>query len=90
MSWEIGVIYQKAEADSVFGQFHDSDFGGGRTDTSGFALKAGFVPAVSWTLNATLFINKQNNDLGTVTPATGASTIDLDYRRLQLDLNYKF
>jgi hypothetical protein len=89
-SWEIGVVYQQAEADSVFGQFHDSDFGGGRTDTDGFVLKAGFVPAASWIINATLFINKQNNDLGTVTPATGASTVDLDYNRLQLDLNYRF
>ncbi|HTE42705.1 MAG TPA: putative porin [Steroidobacteraceae bacterium] len=90
MSWEVGVIYQKAEADSVFGQFHDSDFGGGRTDTSGFVVRLGFVPAASWILNATLFINEQNNDTGAVTPATGASTIDLDYKRLQLDLNYRF
>lgn len=83
-TWEVGVVYQAAEADAIFGQFHDSDFGDGKTDTKGFALKAGFAPAASWTINGTLFLNDLNNDLGS------ATTRDLDYRRLQLDLNYKF
>ena len=83
-TWDVGVIYQKAEADSVFGQFHDSDFGAGRTDTDGYALKAGFAPAANWVINATYFINKLNNDLGS------ATTKDLGYDRLQLDLNFKF
>ena len=34
-SWEIGYVYQKTEKDAVFGQFVDSDFGGGVTDTKG-------------------------------------------------------
>jgi hypothetical protein len=83
-SWEVGVVYQQSEADAIFGQFHDSDFGDGKTDTSGFAVKAAFAPAASWTISGTLFINELNNDLG------GATTTDLDYKRLQLDLNYKF
>jgi hypothetical protein len=86
-TWEAGVVYQQSEADAVFGQFHDSDFGGGRTDTKGFALKGAYAPAANWTLAGTLFINKLNNDTG----STGATaTRDLDYNRLQLDLNYKF
>lgn len=83
-SWEASVVYQQTEADSVFGQFHDSDFGDGKTDTSGFALKGAFAPAANWTVSGTLFINELNNDLGS------ATTTDLDYQRLQLDLSYKF
>lgn len=86
-TWEVGVMYQQSEADAVFGQFHDSDFGDGRTDTKGFVLKGAYVPAANWTLAGTLFINKLNNDTG----VTGAATTrDLDYKRLQLDLNFKF
>lgn len=85
-SWEVGVIYQVGEKDAIFGQFHDSDFGNGNTDTKGIVVKAGYVPAANWTLNGTYFINKLNND----GVASTASTHDLDYKRLQLDLNYKF
>ena len=84
MSWEVAVMQQLTEANSVFGQFHDSDFGDGRTDTSGTVVKAAFVPAANWTINGTLFINTLNNDTGS------ATTTDLDYKRLQLDLNFKF
>jgi hypothetical protein len=82
-SWEAGVVYQKAEKNAVFGQFHDSDFGGGVTDTDGYSLKAGYVPALNWTLNATYFINQRFID-------SADTTATKDYKRLQLDLNYKF
>jgi outer membrane murein-binding lipoprotein Lpp len=83
-TWEVGVMYQLAQADAIFGQFHDSDFGDGKTDTEGYAIKGAFVPAANWTINGTLFINKLNNETGS------ATTKDLDYKRLQLDLNFKF
>ena len=95
-SWEAGVVYQKTEKDSVYAQFHDSDFGGGITDTSGYALKAAYVPVVGWTMNATYFINKRFNDgaaKNDTTPYAGAITTaktSHDYKRLQLDMNYKF
>jgi hypothetical protein len=95
-SWEASVVYQKTEKDAVFAQFADSDFGGGLTDVKGFAIKAGYVPAANWTLNATYLINKLNIDgiqapiNGTLTDAGFAAVRDLDYKRLQLDLNYKF
>jgi hypothetical protein len=82
-TWDAGVTYQKAEKNSVFGQFHDSDFGGGVTDTDGYALKVGYVPATNWTLNGTYFVNQRFIDAND-TKATK------DYKRLQLDLNYKF
>jgi hypothetical protein len=84
-SWEVGYVYQKTEKDAVFGQFVDSDFGGGVTDTKGSVLKAAWVPAANWTINGTYFINTRFNDA-----PSGATTTDLDYKRLQLDLNFKF
>ncbi len=85
-TWEVGVIYQVGEKDAVFGQFHDSDFGNGNTDTDGLVVKAGYAPYANTTVNATYFINKLNND-GVVSTN---NTHDLDYKRLQLDLNFKF
>jgi outer membrane murein-binding lipoprotein Lpp len=87
-TWEVGVIYQQSEADAVFGQFHDSDFGDGRTDTDGVVIKGAYAPAANWTVSGTLFLNKLNNDTGSI--AGASATKDLDYKRLQLDLNYKF
>lgn len=85
-SWEAGVIYQQGEKDAVLGLFHDSDFGDGKTDSDGLVLKASYVPATNWTVSGTYFINKLNNDGVLAT----ANTHDLDYKRLQLDLNFKF
>jgi hypothetical protein len=82
-TWEAGVVYQKAEKNAVFGQFHDSDFGGGVTDTDGYVLKFAYVPATNWTLNATYIINQRFID-------TADTTATKDYKRLQLDLNYRF
>jgi hypothetical protein len=101
-TWELGVIYQKTEKDALFGQLLDSDFGDGNTDTKGFVLRGGYTVARNWTLNATLFMNELSNDVpqnvtvfNDATPApldTGVLTniFDRDYKRLQLDLNYKF
>jgi len=84
-SWEASLMYEKNGKDAVFAQFVDSDFGGGFTDAIGWAIKGGYAPATNWTLNATYFINKQNHE-----GDLSASAHDLDYKRLQLDLNYKF
>jgi hypothetical protein len=99
-TWEVGVLYQQVEKDALFGQLLDSDFGDGNTDTKGFALKGGYTVARNWTLNATLFLNELSNDVPqSVTvfnpappPATTVLTgiTDRDYKRLQLDLNFKF
>ena len=85
-SWEVGVVYEQNGKDAVFGQFVDSDFGGGVTDAKGFSFKGGYVLANSWTLNATYFLNKQNYD-GVLSTNTKH---ELDYKRVQLDLNYKY
>jgi len=79
-TWEAGVFYQSLDKDALFAQFIDSDFGDGKTDSEGWVLKGGYAPVKNFTLNATYFINTLNKDVGT----------ELDYNRLQLDLNYKF
>jgi len=101
-TWELGLIYQKVEKDSLFGQYLDSDFGDGNTDTKGFALKGGYTLARNWTLNATLFLNELANDVPQSVTVFDAATpapldtrvitgvFDRDYKRLQLDLNFKF
>jgi hypothetical protein len=101
-TWEFGVLYQQVEKDALFGQLLDSDFGDGNTDTKGFALRGGYTVARNWTLNATLFLNDLSNDVpqsvtvfNEATPAPFDTTtingvFDRDYKRLQLDLNFRF
>ena len=79
-TWELGAFYQTLDKDAVFAQWLDSDFGNGSTDSEGWVLKAGYAPVRNFTMNATYFVNTLNKDVGD----------ELDYDRLQLDLNYKF
>ena len=101
-TWEFGVTYQQVEKDALFGQLLDSDFGDGNTDTNGFVLRGGYTVARNWTLNASLFLNDLSNDVpqsvtvfNEATPAPYDTTaingiFDRDYKRLQLDLNFRF
>lgn len=82
-TWEVGYVYQKTQKDALFAQFHDSDFGGGLTDTSGSVIKLAYVPATSWTLNVQYMMNNRYIDNSDAVPTR-------DYKRLQLDLNYKY
>ena len=82
MSWEFGYAYGAIEKDAQFGQFVDSDFGGGVTDVDGSIFKIGFAPAKNWVLNGTYYMNNRFID------APGA--IERSYDRYQLDLNWKF
>lgn len=82
-TWEIGYVYQDMEKDAQFGQFFDSDFGGGITGADGSVVKVAYAPARSWTLNGQYFMNDRRTGNSITAP-------ELDFRRLQLDLNYKF
>ena len=79
-TWEAGLFYQEIDKDALFAQWIDSDFGDGKTDSEGLVFKAGYAPVKNFTMNATYFLNTLNKDVG----------LDLDYDRLQVDLNYKF
>jgi hypothetical protein len=101
-TWEFGVTYQQVEKDALFGQLLDSDFGDGNTDTNGYVLRGGYTVARNWTLNAALFLNDLSNDVpqsvtvfNETTPAPYDTRVisginDRDYKRLQLDLNFRF
>jgi hypothetical protein len=102
-TWEFGVLYQQIEKDALFGQLLDSDFGDGNTDARGFVFRGGYTVARNWTINATLFLNELFNDVpqnglvvfdeGTPAPydtRTINGIVDRDYKRLQVDLNFKF
>ncbi len=101
-TWEFGILYQQIEKDSLFGQLIDSDFGDGNTDSKGFVLRGAYSVARNWTINGTLFLNDLSNDVpqtvtvfNEATPAPLDTTnitnvFDRDYKRLQLDLNFRF
>jgi Putative porin len=88
-TWEIGYYYQKVEKDSLNAQFIDSDFAGGNSDGKGGAFKAGYAFARNWVLNLTYFMNKTNMDVP-VTVAGVGSVRERDYKRLQVDMNFKY
>ena len=79
-TWEVGYAYQYAEKDSVFAQFHDSDFNGNATDGKGHAYRAGYAPAQNWIIDGIYYVNQRFMDVGT----------PRDYDRLMLSLNYRF
>lgn len=77
---EFGWTYMDIEADAVVGTYTDSDFGGGRTDTSGHLVKARYVLRKNIHLGATFFINDVERSFG----------VEHDYNRVQLDIEFKF
>jgi hypothetical protein len=79
-SWEFGVMYEDIERDAQLAAFLDSDFADGRTQGKGYVLQGAWAPVKNVTMKATWFLNDRDYD----TPA------EAEYRRLQLDLNYKF
>ncbi|MCC7199005.1 MAG: putative porin, partial [Gammaproteobacteria bacterium] len=78
--FEFGALYQEVEKDAVLGALTDSDFAGGSTQGNGAQLRVAYGLAKNWTFNGQYFINTRNFDTAS----------ELDYNRLQLDLNYKF
>jgi len=79
-SWEFAYDYRDIEADAVVGAFNDSDFIGGGTDGTGH--KFGVTCQVAKNVQAALscYFAEETRTAGR----------DDDYRRLQLDLKYKF
>jgi hypothetical protein len=88
-TWELGYVYQHIEKDALYGQYIDSDFGGGNTDAEGSIIKGAYAFARNWTLNLTYFLNNTNIDVP-VTVAGVGSVRDREYKRLQVDLNFKY
>ena len=78
--WSLGYVYQKLEADSVLGLLTDSDYGGGGTDAKGSVFKGSYALVKNINADFTYFVNdvglKSGNPIG--------------FRRLQLDLSFKY
>ena len=88
LTWELGYTYQKTEADALFGQFVDSDFGGGFTDSEGSVFKVGFAPTKNWVINGTYFMNDRFID--NPIAVGGVPTTSLGYDRYQIDFNVRY
>lgn len=78
--WQLGYVYQKLEADSVFALLTDSDFGGGGTDAKGSIIKGSYALRKGVNADFTYFINQ-----------VGLKSGDpISFKRLQLDLSFKY
>jgi len=78
--WQLSYTYERLEADAVLGLLTDSDFGGGGTDVKGSIIKGSYVIHKNFNADFTYFINK-----------VGIRYDDpIDFKRLQLDLSFKY
>jgi hypothetical protein len=78
--WQFGYAYERLEADAVLGLLTDSDFGGGGTNAKGSIIKGSYAIHKNFNANFTYFINK-----------VGIRFDDpIDFKRLQLDLSFKY
>ena len=55
--WSFGWAYENIEADAVYAQLTDSDFGGGGTDSEGHRLSASYAVSKKVKVGGTLFLN---------------------------------
>jgi hypothetical protein len=79
-TWEFGALYMDVEKDAQMAAFLDSDFADGKTQGKGYVLQGAWAPVKNMTMKATYFLNERDYD----------TAAEVDYKRLQLDLNYKF
>ena len=79
-TWELVYTYEDLERDAVFGLWTDSDFGGGGTDVSGHVFRGAYALTDKTNMAFSYFINQFGKDQGN----------ELDYNRVQLDLNFKY
>lgn len=89
LTWEVGYSWHDVQKDAVYAQFFDSDYGAGLTDARGGVLRAGFAPARNWVINASWFLTEYGIDVPVAVPDVGTVRAR-NYRRLQLDLNFRF
>lgn len=80
-SWAFRYIYRELDADAVVGAFADSDFREGGTNAKGHEIGAGYQLARNTTFNVTYFSN---------TIGIGPADTEVDFHRVQVDLQLKF
>lgn len=79
-TWEASWTYQDLEADAVFALWTNSDFGGGGTDTKGHVLRGAYALSDKTNVAFSYFMNEIGGNAGD----------EVDYDRLQVDLNFKY
>ena len=77
-SYALRYNYRHLEKDAVIGAFTDSDFGGGGTDAKGHEAGIDFQIANHVKTGISYFVNEKNVDKSK------------DYKRIQIDLSFKF
>jgi hypothetical protein len=78
--WDIAWMYKHLEADAALGLLVDSDFGGGGTDSKGHVFKGSYGLAPGLAAKFTYFVNDAGIKSGD----------PIDFKRLQLDLSFKY
>lgn len=77
-AFKLYATYREIEADAVLGVYTDSDFVGGGTDGKGYEISAGYTLLKNVALGVTYFGTKKRIEE------------EIDYKRLQFDLKFKF
>ena len=90
------------EKDALFGQLLDSDFGDGKTDTKGYVLRGGYtrcaqldaqrlaIPQRTVERRPAVGDGVQREPPAPYDTSVINGVFDRDYKRLQLDLNFRF
>lgn len=79
-AWQFGWAWQELEPNAVLATFTDSDFIGGGTDGKGHILQTSYALSKRISVKGTLFLNERFVDIGE----------EEDYKRLQLDISFKY
>jgi Putative porin len=86
--WQVGYQYKYLEADAVYAELSDSDWGNGGTDRKGHVVKATYNFQDWWQLGLTAFITEK------ISNRTGANTVSAvntkELLRVQIDSVWKF
>ena len=77
---QFDYFYRSLDADAVYGQLTDSDFGGGGSDAEGHYMKAGITISPGWQLSLAWFDNRIGAGAG----------MARDYHRLQLNADFSY
>lgn len=78
--WRVGYHYTRIEADALFGQLMDGDFGGGSTDSRGHAFRVSYQPAGRWSSSLSYLRNQ----------VSISSTAPQPFDLIQLDIDFTY
>lgn len=77
---QISYTYKNTDKDSVIGAYSDSDFAGGNTDSDGHLIRSRYTLRDNITLSGTIIMSKYKP----------SKTEEIDYSRVQIDLEFRF